>query len=76
MGNGNRAQQKRERNAEKAGKPAKSQLKVNAAAKDIQCQICKATFLKTTKAPALTEHADNKHKKTLPDCFPTFGVEA
>lgn len=24
----------------------------NAAAKDIQCQICKATFLKTTKAPA------------------------
>ncbi|CRK13035.1 hypothetical protein BN1723_021009, partial [Verticillium longisporum] len=28
MGNGNRAQQKRERNAEKAGKPAKSQLKV------------------------------------------------
>ncbi|KAL2755052.1 hypothetical protein ACRALDRAFT_211707 [Sodiomyces alcalophilus JCM 7366] len=37
----------------------------NVAAKDIQCVVCKATFLKTTKAPALTEHAENKHRKTL-----------
>lgn len=29
-----------------------SRKKQNAAAKDIQCQVCKATFLKTTKAPA------------------------
>ena len=39
---------------------------------DIQCQICKSTFLKTTRAPQLTEHAVNKHSKTLPDCFPGY----
>lgn len=71
MGNGAKAQQKRDRNAKDA-KPAKSQLKVNKQACDIQCQICKSTFLKTTKAPALTEHASNKHSKTLAECFPTF----
>ncbi|GAB0141786.1 hypothetical protein EsHS_00002365 [Epichloe bromicola] len=51
MGNGAKAQQKRERNA-KDGKVAKSQLKVNQQAMNIQCQICKATFLSTTKGPA------------------------
>ncbi|KAF5012079.1 hypothetical protein FDECE_1853 [Fusarium decemcellulare] len=71
MGNGAKAQQKRERN-QKDSKAAKSQLKVNKQACDIQCQICKSTFLKTTKAPALTEHAENKHSKTLTECFPTF----
>ncbi|KAH7155443.1 At2g23090 like protein [Dactylonectria estremocensis] len=71
MGNGAKAQQKRDR-AQKEGKVAKSQLKVNKQACDIQCQICKSTFLKTTKAPALTEHAQNKHSKTLEECFPTF----
>lgn len=71
MGNGAKAQQKRDRN-QKDGKVAKSQLKVNKQACDIQCQICKSTFLKTTKAPALTEHAANKHSKTLEECFPTF----
>ncbi|KAK2004747.1 DUF1909-domain-containing protein [Colletotrichum falcatum] len=75
MGNGAKAQQKRDRNAKDA-KPKGSQLKVNAAAKDIQCQVCKATFLKTTKAPALTEHAANKHNKGLPDCFPAFVASA
>ncbi|KAH6664118.1 At2g23090 like protein [Halenospora varia] len=72
MGNGAKAASKRERNA-KDGKVAKSQLKVNEQAKDIQCNICKSTFLKTTRAPALTEHATNKHSKTLDDCFPGFG---
>ncbi|KAH0494897.1 At2g23090 like protein [Trichoderma longibrachiatum] len=76
MGNGAKAQQKRERNNEKGGKAAKSQLKVNAQAMDIQCQICKSTFLKTTKAPALTEHAQNKHSKGLADCFPTFAASS
>ncbi|KAH7156255.1 At2g23090 like protein [Dactylonectria macrodidyma] len=71
MGNGAKAQQKRDRN-QKEGKVAKSQLKVNKQACDIQCQICKSTFLKTTKAPALTEHAENKHSKTIEECFPTF----
>ncbi|KAF4976964.1 hypothetical protein FZEAL_6434 [Fusarium zealandicum] len=71
MGNGAKAQQKRDRN-QKDKNVAKSQLKVNSQACDIQCQICKSTFLKTTKAPALTEHAANKHSKSLPECFPTF----
>ncbi|KAI9899107.1 hypothetical protein N3K66_005568 [Trichothecium roseum] len=72
MGNGNRAQQKRERNAKDNTKVAKSQLKTNAQACDIICQTCRSTFLKTTKAPALTEHATNKHNKTIEECFPTF----
>ncbi|KAI1811766.1 At2g23090 like protein [Poronia punctata] len=71
MGNGAKAQQKRERNA-KDGKAAKSQLKTNVSAMNIQCQICKSTFLSTTRAPQLTEHATNKHSKALLDCFPTF----
>ncbi|KAF7537690.1 hypothetical protein G7054_g3563 [Neopestalotiopsis clavispora] len=71
MGNGAKAQQKRERNA-KDSKVAKSQLKVNQAAMDIQCQICKSTFLKTTRAPQLEQHAQNKHSKAIADCFPTY----
>jgi hypothetical protein len=85
----------RERNAKAAGGVAKSQLKINEAAKDIQCDVCKATFLKTTREKAyenprrgsgrsfqdlrltrsrhrLTEHATNKHSKTLAECFPSF----
>ncbi|KAI1483568.1 hypothetical protein K445DRAFT_18834 [Daldinia sp. EC12] len=69
MGNGAKAAQKRERNA-KDTKVAKSQLKSNIKAMDIQCQICKSTFLKTTRAPQLTEHAVNKHNKSMADCFP------
>ncbi|KAI0473782.1 At2g23090 like protein [Xylariaceae sp. FL0804] len=72
MGNGAKAQQKRERN-QKDGKVAKSQLKTNIQAMDIQCVICKSTFLKTTRAPQLVQHAENKHSgKSLADCFPTY----
>ncbi|KUI58687.1 hypothetical protein VM1G_06120 [Cytospora mali] len=71
-GNGAKSAQKRERNAKNAGKEAKSQLKVNEQAKDIQCKVCFSTFLKTTRGPALTEHAANKHSKTLAECFPTY----
>jgi hypothetical protein len=46
----------------------------NEQAKDVQCNICKSTFLKTSRAPALTEHATNKHSKTLEECFPNFVV--
>ncbi|KAJ5109986.1 hypothetical protein N7532_002631 [Penicillium argentinense] len=86
MGNGARAQQKRERNATQGKSVAKSQTKSrglhpantqvaqNEKAMNIQCQICKQTFLQTTKAPALLEHASNKHKKGLAECFP--GVSA
>ncbi|KAG9249335.1 At2g23090 like protein [Calycina marina] len=71
MGNGAKAASKRDRK-DNDTKVAKSQLKVNEKAMDIQCQVCKATFLKTSRAPALTEHASNKHSKTIKECFPTF----
>ncbi|OBZ79667.1 hypothetical protein A0H81_00562 [Grifola frondosa] len=73
MGNGAKAQQKRERNAAKAGATAKSQNKTNQAALNIVCQTCRQAFLLTTRAPALEEHAQNKHAKTIAECFPTFG---
>jgi len=72
MGNGAKAQQKRERATKGAPKEAKSSLKVNEQAKNIQCEICKQTFLLTTRQPALEEHASNKHSKTLEACFPKY----
>ncbi|KAJ3374433.1 hypothetical protein GGF31_007210 [Allomyces arbusculus] len=74
-GNGSKAQQKRERNAKAAGGVAKSQLKVNEAAKNIQCVVCKQTFLGTANLATLNQHAENKarlidHNKTAADCFP------
>lgn len=74
MGNGAKAQQKRERN-QKDKSTAKSQLKVNQQAMNIQCVVCKSTFLQTTKAPALLEHASNKHSKGIADCFPGVPVQ-
>ncbi|KAJ5591588.1 uncharacterized protein N7459_001957 [Penicillium hispanicum] len=74
MGNGAKANQKRERADKDKSKVAKSQIKSNERAMNIQCQVCKQTFLQTTKAPALLEHASNKHKKGLPDCFPGVGA--
>ncbi|KAI0067868.1 DUF1909-domain-containing protein, partial [Artomyces pyxidatus] len=69
---GAKAAQKRERNAEKnAAKGSKSQAKVNEAAKNIVCSICRQPFLVTTRGPALEEHAQNKHSKTMADCFPS-----
>ncbi|KAH7921960.1 DUF1909-domain-containing protein [Leucogyrophana mollusca] len=71
MGNGAKAAQKRERNAAKGdSKGPTSRTKVNEAAKNIVCQTCRQTFLLTTRAPALEEHAQNKHSKTLAECFP------
>ncbi|KAG9314635.1 hypothetical protein JVU11DRAFT_5440 [Chiua virens] len=73
MGNGAKAAQKRERNASKnADKGPTSRSKVNEAAKNIVCLTCRQTFLLTTRAPALEEHAQNKHSKTLAECFPGF----
>jgi len=57
-GNGAKAAQKRERNAEKNKKAAGSQLKSNEAAKTITCQQCKQSFFGTMRKPALTEHAE------------------
>ncbi|KAF8971562.1 DUF1909-domain-containing protein [Flammula alnicola] len=88
MGNGAKAQQKRERNADKnAAGGSKSQAKVNEAAKSIVCATCKQPFLITTRAPAslrlalffltfrLEEHSKNKHSKTIAECFPTFAAK-
>ncbi|CAK7197370.1 hypothetical protein SEUCBS139899_000016 [Sporothrix eucalyptigena] len=71
-GNGAKAAQKRERNAKNAGGVAKSQLKTNEKAMNIQCSVCKATFLSTTREAALNDHSSNKHSKTVADCFPDF----
>ncbi|KAK4057186.1 hypothetical protein OIO90_001681 [Microbotryomycetes sp. JL221] len=73
MGNGAKAAMRKGKQAEKAGSSQGSQLKANAAALTIQCVVCRQTFLQTTKAPALKEHAENKHKNaTIETCFPTF----
>jgi len=70
MGNGAKAQQKRERNKEKeANKGASSQLKSNAAAKTIKCKTCFQDFQSTANRKTLDEHATNKHSKTYEECF-------
>ncbi|KLO20435.1 DUF1909-domain-containing protein [Schizopora paradoxa] len=73
MGNGAKAQQRRERGGKDAGKGGKSQLKVNEASKSIVCGTCRQSFMTTARAPALTAHAE-KHSKALADCFPDFKV--
>ncbi|KAJ2776911.1 hypothetical protein GGI15_004688 [Coemansia interrupta] len=72
MGNGAKAQMKRERGAKNAPKEANSQLKVNAAAKNIKCSVCFADFLCTSRSKQLEEHAMNKHNKGLQECFKGF----
>ncbi|KAJ9161457.1 hypothetical protein NKR19_g2260 [Coniochaeta hoffmannii] len=75
-GNGAKAAQKRERNAKDAKGGAKSQLKVNEAAKSIQCKVCFATFLSTTREKGLAEHTLNKHNKSVAECFPGVEIKA
>ena len=72
-----RAIQKRERNAAKAkGGDAKSQLKVNEKALTVICQTCRQTFLSTVREGELKVHAENKHSKTIKECFPMFPAAA
>ncbi|KAJ6160351.1 hypothetical protein N7470_003747 [Penicillium chermesinum] len=52
MGNGAKANQKRERNAKQTKTGPTSQIKSNQKAMSIMCQVCRQTFLQTTKAPA------------------------
>ncbi|KAJ4317321.1 hypothetical protein N0V94_005006 [Neodidymelliopsis sp. IMI 364377] len=68
MGNGAKAQQKRDRKGD-TGPVAKSQLKANAAAQTVKCKTCFQTFQSTTNRKVLTEHASNKHSKQFTDCF-------
>ncbi|KAF7185784.1 hypothetical protein HII31_12886 [Pseudocercospora fuligena] len=70
MGNGAKAQQKRERAGGKNEKKGPtSQLKSNSAAQTIKCKTCFTSFQSTTQRKALDEHAANKHSKTYDDCF-------
>eukprot|EP00039_Didymoeca_costata_P019403 m.337402 g.337402 ORF g.337402 m.337402 type:complete len:103 (+) comp18123_c0_seq1:127-435(+) len=60
-----------------AKKGANSNLKKDAAAKNVQCKICMNTFLCTTREPELRGHAANKHPKhTFEQCFPNFDANA
>ncbi|KAH6643612.1 At2g23090 like protein [Boeremia exigua] len=69
MGNGAKAQQKRDRKGDSGPKEAKSQLKSNSAAQTVKCKTCFQTFQSTTNRKLLTEHAANKHSKQFVDCF-------
>ncbi|CAG8504730.1 9909_t:CDS:2 [Ambispora gerdemannii] len=73
MGNGQKAQHKRERAAKNGAKAGStSQKKANEAARTIICSVCRNTFLCTVRTKALNEHATNKHSKNLDECFPGF----
>ncbi|KAJ6103994.1 hypothetical protein N7523_010314 [Penicillium sp. IBT 18751x] len=63
MGNGAKASMKRERN-QKDAKAAKSQTKSRA----------EFTHTSLRNHCSLLEHASNKHKKGLADCFPGVSV--
>ncbi|KAI9227220.1 MAG: DUF1909-domain-containing protein [Piptocephalis tieghemiana] len=78
MGNGQKAQTRRDRNAKEAAKKSgnNSQKKTNEAAKTIVCQKCRNTFLCTVRKKALEEHASNKHDSTFDQCFPGQEVRA
>lgn len=73
MGNGQKAAMRRDKQnaAKKSG--ANSQLKKNESAKNIQCNICRQTFLMTIRKKALEEHISSKHDgKAFDACFPNF----
>ncbi|KAJ1946252.1 hypothetical protein FBU59_002072 [Linderina macrospora] len=72
MGNGAKAQMKRERNQKNAGGNKNSQLEVNKKAMNVICQVCRTSFLCTISIKALEEHCENKHSKTVKECFPGF----
>ncbi|KAH7115841.1 At2g23090 like protein [Dendryphion nanum] len=69
MGNGAKAQQKRDRAKEKGPKEAKSQLKANNAAQTIKCKTCFQTFQSTSQRQLLRTHAKDRHSKEFQDCF-------
>eukprot|EP00878_Enallax_costatus_P001131 GHUV01001268.1.p1 GENE.GHUV01001268.1~~GHUV01001268.1.p1 ORF type:complete len:102 (+),score=15.99 GHUV01001268.1:121-426(+) len=70
-GNGQKSATKRARNLEKLEKPKGSQLKSNAAAMTLKCQVCLTQFICTSKEQQLKDHQENKHpKSTFEQCFP------
>ncbi|KAJ3072705.1 hypothetical protein HDU98_003077 [Podochytrium sp. JEL0797] len=70
-GNAQKSAMARLKKQQNAGGEAKSQLKVNENAKNVQCNICRQTFLLTIREKAMNEHIEAKHAgKTIKDCFP------
>ncbi|PSC69625.1 small conserved [Micractinium conductrix] len=58
----------------KGASGGKSQLKDNAKALSIVCNICRQSFLCNMTEAKLKEHSDSRHaKNTFADCFPNFG---
>lgn len=71
-GNGCKAAMRRERSKDQGKKTQASQLKVNEKALSYVCQSCFTSFLCTANEKILADHAQDKHKKSLLDCFPNF----
>ncbi|DBA74102.1 hypothetical protein WJX79_002204 [Trebouxia sp. C0005] len=72
-GNGQKSATARARKEKEEAKRrgAGSQLKQNAAAQSVVCQICRASFMCTASATKLQEHVDSKHSKNgFAACFP------
>jgi S-adenosylmethionine synthetase len=60
MGNGAKAQMKRERNAKDQKGQASSQLKVNQKSLSVQCVVCKQSYMQTINKKTLEEHVLSK----------------
>lgn len=78
-GNAQKTAMARLKAQEKAAKNAKggsSQLKDNAKAQSLVCNICRQTFLCTSNRAKLQEHIDGKHSAknpmTFEQCFPGY----
>lgn len=68
-GNVCKRNQARERKIKQSKEP-KSQLKAKQEALNVTCKICYTVFMKTQSIAQLAEHAENKHKKDVKECFP------
>eukprot|EP00030_Apusomonadida_sp_AF-17_P007825 a843757_81.p3 GENE.a843757_81~~a843757_81.p3 ORF type:complete len:111 (+),score=45.59 a843757_81:33-335(+) len=77
-GNGARAKQTRERKLKEAAKKKgpTSQLKVNEAAANIQCSVCRQTFLCTSNETTLRDHLNRHDGVEFATAFPTWDPEA
>jgi len=77
--NGQKAAQKREKNAKKnSGGTAHSQLTPESKGLTLICSICKQQFPSNSSEKILTQHNDAKHKgkETIERLFPTFDKDA
>lgn len=72
-GNGCKSAMRRDRCKDQGKKAPASQLKSNEKALSYVCQSCFTSFLCTASEKILIEHASEKHKKSLSECFPNYG---